>query len=108
MQYTVSMSTRMLAIAGLCVFLLCVLLFLLGIELGKRFAEPGPAPETATMNAPPAAMQYPPGTMPKMPATPAVPGLTAPGVTAPAVTAPAVTAPGITAPAVTPPAVQRH
>lgn len=40
MQYVFSMTSRMLAIAGLCAFLLCVLLFLLGIELGKRMAEP--------------------------------------------------------------------
>jgi hypothetical protein len=40
MQYTVSMSSRMLVITALCLFLLCVLLFLLGIELGKRLAEP--------------------------------------------------------------------
>ena len=30
----------MVVITALCLFLLCVLLFLLGIELGKRFAQP--------------------------------------------------------------------
>ena len=45
MQYTISMTSRMLALAALCIFLLCVLLFLLGVELGKRFATPAaPAP----------------------------------------------------------------
>jgi len=62
MQYTINMTSRMLAIAGLCVFLLCVLLFLLGIELGKRFADP-PAP--AALSAAPA--------MPAVPALPAAP-----------------------------------
>jgi len=40
MHYTISMTSRMLALAALCLFLLCVLLFLLGVELGKRFAAP--------------------------------------------------------------------
>lgn len=40
MHYTISMTSRMLALAALCIFLLCVLLFLLGVELGKRFASP--------------------------------------------------------------------
>ena len=39
MHYTVSMTSRMLGIAALCAFLLCVLLFLLGVELGKRLAD---------------------------------------------------------------------
>ncbi|MEP6790430.1 MAG: hypothetical protein ABI907_03605 [Ramlibacter sp.] len=60
MQYTVSMSSRMLAIAGLCIFLLCVLLFLLGIELGKRFTEPSFVAPT------------PPISMPAAPSAPAV------------------------------------
>ncbi|MBI2771775.1 MAG: hypothetical protein HYX47_19280 [Burkholderiales bacterium] len=76
MQYTVSMSTRMLAIAALCIFLLCVLLFLMGIELGKRFAEPVfPLPATSMA-------------LPAAPAAPAVPAMPAP----PAVAAPAVPA----------------
>lgn len=36
MQYTLSLTTRMMTIAGLCLLLLCVLLFLLGVEIGKR------------------------------------------------------------------------
>lgn len=84
MQYTVSMSSRMLAIAAFCVFLLCVLLFLLGIELGKRFAEP-----TMTVSIPTT--------------VPSTPSVTAPSLTAPSVTAPSVTAPAVTAPAVAKP-----
>ena len=88
MQYQISMSTRMLAIAALCVFLLCILLFLLGIELGKRFAEP-------------VAVTVPAPTAMGAPAVPAMPH--APAVTAPSVTAPSVTGPSVTAPAVTKP-----
>ncbi|MFI5447668.1 hypothetical protein [Polaromonas sp. UC242_47] len=40
MQYTLSLTTRMMTIAGLCLLLLCVLLFLLGVEIGKRVALP--------------------------------------------------------------------
>ena len=40
MQYTLSLTTRMMTIAGLCLLLLCVLLFLLGVEIGKRVAVP--------------------------------------------------------------------
>jgi hypothetical protein len=70
MQYTVSMTSRMLAIAALCAFLLCVLLFLLGVELGKRFAEPPAAtPALPAVAAP---------TLPSAPAVPAVPAAAAP------------------------------
>lgn len=72
MQYTISMTSRMLAIAALCAFLLCVLLFLLGIELGKRFAEPA----HPTVAAP--AVALPAATVPAMPAAPAVPTPTVP------------------------------
>ena len=75
MQYTISMTSRMLAIAALCAFLLCVLLFLLGIELGKRFAETDPAPAASTATLPAAAM-------PALPAAPAVPAPAAPAVPA--------------------------
>lgn len=40
MQYTLSLTTRMLAIAGLCLILLCALLFLLGVEIGKKISAP--------------------------------------------------------------------
>jgi hypothetical protein len=67
MQYTISMTSRMLAISAFCAFLLCVLLFLLGIELGKRFAEP-PVPAAA---------------VPALPPAPSVPTVPAPAVPAP-------------------------
>jgi len=70
MQYTVSMTSRMLAITALCAFLLCVLLFLLGMELGKRFAEPAPV----SAMSPAAAV---------LPAVPAVPAMPAPAAPAP-------------------------
>jgi len=72
MQYTVSMSSRMLVIASLCAFLLCVLLFLLGIELGKRFAEPAPVA--------PAVPAIPAVAAPALPAAPAPPAIAAPAV----------------------------
>ncbi|MES3002157.1 MAG: hypothetical protein V4787_15815 [Pseudomonadota bacterium] len=82
MQYTISMTSRMIAIAAFCAFLLCVLLFLLGIELGKRFADP-------SMQSVPSATVATP-TLPAMPAAPAAPTVAAPSVTAPTVTAPAI------------------
>ena len=69
MQYTLTMTSRMLAIAVLCVFLLCMLLFLLGMELGKRLVE-SPAP-AATVSLPAAVPQVP--AVPAMPAAPALP-----------------------------------
>jgi len=71
MQYTVSMTSRMLGIAALCAFLLCVLLFLLGVELGKRFAEPPSAPAAALP-----AVAAP--ALPSAPAAPAAPAVAAP------------------------------
>jgi len=70
MQYTISMTSRMLAITALCAFLLCVLLFLLGIELGKRFAEAAPP-------APASAVALPAAAMPALPAAPAMPAIPA-------------------------------
>lgn len=40
MQYTLTLTNRMMTIAGLCLLLLCVLLFLLGMEIGKRISVP--------------------------------------------------------------------
>jgi hypothetical protein len=37
-QYVFSMTSRMVTIAATCALLLCVLLFLLGVEIGTRFA----------------------------------------------------------------------
>ncbi len=68
MQYTISMTSRMLALAALCIFLLCVLLFLLGVELGKRFAATAapPAPVVIEQRTP-----YPvePAAAPQAPAS---------------------------------------
>ncbi|HEY3599918.1 MAG TPA: hypothetical protein VGL08_20670 [Paraburkholderia sp.] len=44
MQYVFSMTSRMVTIAASCTLLLCVLLFLLGVEIGARFVGPA-APE---------------------------------------------------------------
>ncbi len=84
MQYTLSMTSRMLAIAALCLFLLCVLLFLLGIELGKRIVEPPVVPAGgvtspqagAGVSAMPAAPALP--AAPAAPVLPAVPPLPKP------------------------------
>ena len=84
MQYTISMTSRMLAIASLCVFLLCVLLFLLGIELGKRFAEPAYPAAPATTSAPVATPALPSAATSMLPAAPAVPAVPTPTVPTPA------------------------
>jgi hypothetical protein len=70
MQYTLSLTTRMMTIAGLCLVLLCLLLFLLGVEIGKRVVAPadgvGPAPVAMPL---PAASAVPitPGDAPSAP-----------------------------------------
>jgi len=40
MPYVFSMTARMATIAACCILLLCVLLFLLGVEIGARYAAP--------------------------------------------------------------------
>jgi hypothetical protein len=40
MQYVFSMTSRMVTIAASCALLLCVLLFVLGFEIGARFVVP--------------------------------------------------------------------
>ena len=40
MQYTLTLTSRMLTLAGICLILLFVLLFLLGVEIGKKWAVP--------------------------------------------------------------------
>jgi hypothetical protein len=50
-QYVFTMSSRMVAITAVCLVLLCVLLFLMGIEIGKLLA-PTPAPAAAAVAAP--------------------------------------------------------
>ncbi len=47
-QYVFSMTSRMVTIAAACALLLCVLLFLLGIEIGARFSAPPPDASTTS------------------------------------------------------------
>jgi hypothetical protein len=67
MQYVISMTSRMVTIAACCVVLLCVLLFVLGIEIGARFVAPSvpPAPESV---APTLAITPAPAPTPESPA----------------------------------------
>ncbi|HEX7866494.1 MAG TPA: hypothetical protein VF555_16175 [Variovorax sp.] len=47
-QYVFTMSSRMVAITAACLVLLCVLLFLMGVEIGKLLVPtPVPAPTSA-------------------------------------------------------------
>jgi hypothetical protein len=43
MQYVFSMTSRMVTIAAASALLLCVLLFLLGVEIGARMGHPAAA-----------------------------------------------------------------
>lgn len=60
----------MMTIAGLCLLLLCVLLFLLGVEIGKRVSVPAdavvPVP-VAMPSAPASAVPVVPGDAPHAP-----------------------------------------
>lgn len=73
MQYTLSLTPRMMAIAGLCLFLLCVLLFLFGVEIGKRISAPADGaatvPAVVLPAAPSPAAAPTPGDAPSVPAT---------------------------------------
>lgn len=51
-QYVFTMTSRMVAITATCVVLLCALLFLMGIEIGKLLATPAPVSAPATPGAP--------------------------------------------------------
>ncbi|QNK68941.1 hypothetical protein H7F35_04230 [Variovorax sp. PAMC26660] len=55
-QYVFTMSSRMVAITVTCLVLLCALLFLMGIEIGKLLA---PAPVPAAAVVAPAPLQSP-------------------------------------------------
>lgn len=66
-QYVFTMSSRMVAITAACLVLLCVLLFLMGVEIGKLLA---PAPVPAPVAAP-AAMAPPQPQSPSPSAAPA-------------------------------------
>jgi hypothetical protein len=52
-QYVFSMTSRMVTIAATCALLLCVLLFLLGVEIGSRFAA---SPDTSPVSSAPASV----------------------------------------------------
>ena len=54
-QYVFTMTSRMVTIAALCVVLLCILLFLMGIEIGKQWGNTAPAPALPAASAAPAA-----------------------------------------------------
>ena len=47
MQYTLSLTARMMALVAFCLVMLAVLLFVTGIEIGKRIAPPERAGSTA-------------------------------------------------------------
>lgn len=61
MQYTFTLTQRMIAIILICFCLLCILLFLLGVEIGKRYAV-----------TPPVSIPVPAVVPPALPALPAV------------------------------------
>ena len=50
-QYVFTMSSRMVAITVTCLVLLCVLLFLMGVEIGKLLA-PAPVSSAPAVTAP--------------------------------------------------------
>jgi hypothetical protein len=47
MQYTLSLTTRMMALVAFCLAMLAVLLFVAGIEIGRRMAAPAEQPGVA-------------------------------------------------------------
>ena len=47
MQYTLSLTTRMMALVAFCLAMLAVLLFVAGIEIGRRIAAPAERPGVA-------------------------------------------------------------
>jgi len=64
-QYVFTMSSRMVAITVTCLVLLCALLFLMGVEIGKLLA---PSPVAAAATVAPAPLQAPPPSSPSSPA----------------------------------------
>ncbi len=44
MQYTLTLTQRMIAIIIICFCLLCILLFLLGVEIGKKYSVTNTSP----------------------------------------------------------------
>ncbi|NVM88651.1 hypothetical protein [Variovorax sp. SG517] len=70
-QYVFTMSSRMVAITAACLVLLCVLLFLMGVEIGKLMAPaPAPVPAAAAPSQPPPPAAAP-ATAPAAPTAPA-------------------------------------
>ncbi|MDO9360744.1 MAG: hypothetical protein Q7T70_17360 [Polaromonas sp.] len=61
----------MMTIAGLCLLLLCVLLFLLGVEIGKRVAVPADGTASPPVVVMPATPALTPATATDAPAVPA-------------------------------------
>ena len=55
MPYVFSMTARMATIAACCILLLCLLLFLLGVEIGARYIAPAATPAATAVPAVPAA-----------------------------------------------------
>ena len=64
-QYVFTMTSRMVAIAASCVVLLCILLFLMGVEIGKQWATHTKSPNLSPPNAAPGPPPPPPATEPK-------------------------------------------
>jgi hypothetical protein len=63
MQYTLSLTSRMMTLLVVCFALLAVLLFLTGMEIGKRFALPSSAAAPAPV-APSTAASQPAASLP--------------------------------------------
>ncbi|MGJ7530151.1 hypothetical protein [Variovorax sp. GB1P17] len=70
-QYVFTMTSRMVAITVTCLVLLCVLLFVMGVEIGKLLAPVAPvAPAVAAPAvAPPAPSPSTPAAAPTPPAS---------------------------------------
>ncbi|MDP9606683.1 UNVERIFIED_ORG: hypothetical protein J2W38_006503 [Variovorax paradoxus] len=69
-QYVFTMSSRMVAITAACLVLLCVLLFLMGVEIGKLLA-PAPVPAPAPSAVAPSQQQQQPLPQSPSPSAPA-------------------------------------
>jgi hypothetical protein len=52
MYYTLSLTSRMLTIAAICLVLLCVLMFLLGMEIGRSLVPREPVTVSIPVPAP--------------------------------------------------------
>jgi hypothetical protein len=75
-QYVFTMTSRMVAITATCVVLLCALLFLMGIEIGKLLAAPTPISAPVSAPATPGAPASTPAPAPAPAAAPASPAST--------------------------------